>query len=131
MRNFKRMLWLHVTALLMLFDSQASAQTTHHAQLTLQLGHTFIVSCVTFSPDGQYVLTSGTDTAPRLWDETSGKELRRFEAGRGGMYTSLAVSPDGRRVIAGALSGSLSYGISARARSCKGSILNPKTTTTE
>jgi WD40 repeat protein len=49
------------------------------------------------SQDGQYVF--GKDSAARLWDLESGKELRRFTAHAGAR--SIAFSPDGRHLLVG------------------------------
>lgn len=53
---------------------------------------------VALSPDGRFVATGSYDSAARLWDAVSGKELRWF-AGHQDCVTSLAFSPDGRHLL--------------------------------
>src|ERR1022692_4677181 len=69
------------------------------AELKLQLGHSSMVNSVALSPDSRWVLTGGDSTA-RLWDVSSGREIRRFE-GHSGYVSSVAFSPDGRSVLTG------------------------------
>jgi WD40 repeat protein len=56
-----------------------------------------------FSSDSKFVLTGRGQTA-QLWDTASGQEIRRFEDYSGGpssAVSSVAISPDGRWVLAG------------------------------
>jgi len=73
------------------------------------------VDAAVFLPQGRYVLTAGQDgsgsgkgrAAIRLWDVRTGRLIVRFTDPLAGekvdesSFTSLAVSPDGRRVVAG------------------------------
>lgn len=52
-----------------------------------------------FSPDSKMVASAYKDGTIRLWDVASGKEMRRLTGKRGEM-TSLALSPDGLRIVA-------------------------------
>ena len=47
------------------------------------LGHDIDVNDVAFSPDGSMLATTGDDGALRLWDPTTGDELKTFEFGAG------------------------------------------------
>jgi WD40 repeat protein len=61
-------------------------------------GHTQTPWCVTFSPDGQRVVTSGVDSTLKLWDAVTGEEImtigRHF-----GLVTSVVFSPDGLKLV--------------------------------
>jgi WD40 repeat protein/transcriptional regulator with XRE-family HTH domain len=58
------------------------------------------VHSVAFSPDGKTVLTGGQDSIARLWDLTTGREVREF-IGHTKNVTSVAFSPDGKYVLTG------------------------------
>jgi WD domain, G-beta repeat len=63
-------------------------------------GHTDQVENVCVSADGKRVLTSSADKTLRLWDASTGKQLRRFE-GHTDRIRGLALSPDGKRALSG------------------------------
>lgn len=56
------------------------------------------IPSVAFSPNGQYILTGSLDKTAKLWDASSGKELRVFK-GHNGQVMSVAFSPDGKRIL--------------------------------
>jgi WD40 repeat protein len=62
------------------------------------LGHQGQALGATFSPDGKYVLTSGSDSTTRLWDVVTGTEMRRF-TGHTDMICNVVFSPDGKYVL--------------------------------
>ncbi len=62
-------------------------------------GHGDSVYSVAFSPDGTRVLTGSTDTTAKLWDASTGAELRSF--GVTWPVYSAAFSPDGAQVLTG------------------------------
>jgi WD40 repeat protein len=70
------------------------------AKLYLQLGHSLPVIAVAFSPDGRWALTGSGDKTARLWEVTTGKEIRRLEGHSAPVY-SVAFSPDGRWALTG------------------------------
>jgi WD40 repeat protein len=72
-------------------------------------GHTEPIWSLAFSPDGRLAYSTsggderqqdGRDSAIRVWDIETGREIRRLEGHRG-LVWSVAVSPDGRRVLSG------------------------------
>ena len=74
-------------------------------------GHTEWVFSVAFSPDGRLAYSGsggfhdpawrdGTDSAIRVWDVETGKEVCKLE-GHKGIVWSVAVSPNGRYVLSG------------------------------
>lgn len=64
-------------------------------------GHTGDLSALAFSPDGTLLASGAQDeNEVRVWDLTTGSELRRLE-GHSGWIRSLAFSPDGRTIASG------------------------------
>ena len=50
-----------------------------------------------YSPDGRYLASGGWDRTIRLWDASTGAEVRRY-LGHEGFVRGLAFSPDGERI---------------------------------
>ncbi len=71
---------------------------------TIRLRH----NCVSlaWAPDGKTFATAGADGTVRIWDATSGKEVRQFRQ-TGVFYNSVLFEPDGKRLIAGGTEGGL------------------------
>ena len=76
--------------------------------LALQ-GHTDLVMSVAFSPDGRRIVTgsrgdkhkqSGTSGEAKVWDAQTGQELLALKGFNEGV-SSVAFSPDGRRIVTG------------------------------
>jgi WD40 repeat protein len=57
------------------------------------------IHAVAFCPGGQHLVTANQDGTVRLWDVTTGQEVRRYGRQRPAV-TALAVSPDGKRILA-------------------------------
>jgi WD40 repeat protein len=53
---------------------------------------------VALSPDGQRLLTAGTEGSARYWDIATGKEIYRLP-GAGGQVYGVAISPDGTKLL--------------------------------
>ncbi|MEN6318096.1 MAG: caspase family protein [Syntrophaceae bacterium] len=66
----------------------------------VQLGLVFSANSVSFSPDGRSVLTGGDDQTLKLWDVSTGEEIRSF-TGHASLVSSVAFSPDGRYALSG------------------------------
>ena len=60
-----------------------------------RLRHPGEVTSLAFSPDGKVLASGGQDPEVRLWDTTSGKELRKLE-GHSGLVRALGFAPDGK-----------------------------------
>ena len=67
-------------------------------QLVIHLGHGSGLSSAVFSPDGRFIVTASSDHTARLWDTTTGRELRRFE-GHTEEVTSAVFAPDGQTIL--------------------------------
>jgi hypothetical protein len=61
-------------------------------------GHKGEVLSVTYSPDGQLLLSAGADKTVRLWDARSGQEVRTL-AGHVGMVFEVAFTADGKHAF--------------------------------
>lgn len=89
---------LLVVAVLLLAAAGARAQ---RPALVLQTGHAGPVEEMTFSPDGRLLATvGGQDRTVRLWEVSTGRELRSF-MGHADYFVTIAFSPDGRLLASG------------------------------
>jgi WD40 repeat protein/serine/threonine protein kinase/DNA-binding XRE family transcriptional regulator len=75
------------------------AATLDYAERILH-GHTATIRSVSFSPDGQYLLTSSDDKTARLWDARTGAEIRQFVGHTAEVWDSV-FSSDGNYVLTG------------------------------
>ncbi|MHC5917529.1 MAG: WD40 repeat domain-containing protein, partial [Nostoc sp.] len=75
-------------------------------------GHGDQVNAITFSPDGQTLVSGGKDKNIKLWDVTLGKEIETFSGDDGKSLqeiTSLAFSPDGKILASSSKDGTIKF----------------------
>jgi eukaryotic-like serine/threonine-protein kinase len=77
----------------------AGTAATGQEPLTLK-GHTDIVRCVAFSPDGKKIVSGGDDNRLKVWDAASGQETLTLK-GHTDRVWSVAFSPDGKKIVSG------------------------------
>lgn len=72
--NMKQFLTLTICLLLILFAPELSS--AQKPELVVQTGHSKGVNSVSFSPDGRVLATGSQDSTVKLWDVSTGAELR-------------------------------------------------------
>ncbi len=73
------------------------------AEVLSLVGHTARVRAIDFSPDGRLIATGSADETVRIWDASTGRELKRFggePARRPREVNDVSFTPDGARVVA-------------------------------
>ncbi|GEM_PF-5772478 len=63
-------------------------------------GHSESVTSVTFSPDGQRIISASWDKTIKIWDAGNGQVLFTL-VGHTSLIASVAMSPDGKRLVSG------------------------------
>jgi WD40 repeat protein len=66
----------------------------------VQTGHSDRISSVAFSPSNKVLASGGFDGTGKLWDVSTGRELRTLK-GHASYIFSMAFSPDGRSLASG------------------------------
>ena len=66
-------------------------------------GHTSSVSSITFSPDGQMLISGSYDKTVVLWDFATRERIGGPLTGHQGSVLSVAISPDGKTLTSGSL----------------------------
>jgi WD40 repeat protein len=77
-------------------------------ELVLPTGHTAAVTSVAFSPDGRYALSGSHDATLKLWEISTGREVRSF-SGHTTWVKSVAFSPDGLYALSGSSDKTLKF----------------------
>jgi WD40 repeat protein len=75
--------------------------TIAHAQqpeVFVQLEHSSSVEAVAFSPDGKFALSGSRDNTLKLWELSSGREIRTLN-GHSSWVSAVAFSPDGKLAL--------------------------------
>jgi WD40 repeat protein len=63
-------------------------------------GHADSVLSAAYSPDGRYLVTSSADQTARIWDASTGLEVRQL-TGHAGPVNAATFSPDGTQIFTG------------------------------
>ncbi len=71
---------------------QGTKPNDHPVEISIQSGHFASVQVVQYSPDGKFILTGGLDRTIRLWESSTGREVRAFQLQAS--VRSLSFSPD-------------------------------------
>ena len=74
--------------------------------VTILEGHTNSVSSVSFSPDGQTLVSGSWDKTVRVWDVNTGRHLRTL-TGHTNRVTYVSFSPDGQTLVSGSWDGTV------------------------
>jgi len=81
-------------------------QIAYFPTLFTLTGHTDTVWRIAFSPDGSLLASGSADQTVKLWDVTSGKEVRTLR-GHTGSVNSVAFAPDGKVLASGSRDGTV------------------------
>ncbi|MCI0456652.1 MAG: protein kinase [Gemmataceae bacterium] len=71
---------------------------THLCVHTLR-GHIKTIWSVVYSPDGRQLASASDDGTVRIWDATTGQEIRTLSGHTGGVFTVAYRPPDGRHLV--------------------------------
>ena len=93
-------LWLLAPGGAVLAQTSPRASSAQPPELVLQTGHSLKVGAVALSPDDRLLASASADNTIRLWDVTSGLELRAL-TGHRGWIKCVAFSRDGKLIASG------------------------------
>ena len=74
-------------------------------------GHRRDINCLSYSPDGCYIITGSRDGEIRVWDAATGATVDSHLGGHMCGVTSIAYSPNGRYIISGGMTGKSKSGM--------------------
>ena len=77
-----------------------NAQSNLKSEINIQAGHSDMVFSLAFSPDGKYAISGSQDQTLKLWDISTGKEIRTFQ-GHSSTIKSVAFSPNYKYALSG------------------------------
>ena len=89
---------LAVVFAVLVFSNPAMAD--EKLEIYIQMGHSFVITSVAFSPDGRYIASGSADKTIKLWEVSTSREIRTLLGHTSGV-SSVAFSPDGRYIISG------------------------------
>ena len=99
-KKIRRLMIVGIGTIALFFSISYSAIAVSKPEIFVQMGHTRErINAVAFSPDGKYAFTGGWDHTVKMWEAASGREVRTLYGTA--KVTSIAVSPDGGRLISG------------------------------
>lgn len=81
-------------------DQRESGPNRQKMEAVIQTGHLDEVFAGAISPDGRYLLSGSLDTTMKLWEISTGREIRTFK-GHPESVNAVAFSPDGQFAISG------------------------------
>ena len=82
-------------------EAEALLRRAYAEKSAVLEGHTSLVESVSFSPDGRYIVSGSYDNTIRIWDVSTGVEVRPALEGHTGSVNSVSFSPDGRYIVSG------------------------------
>jgi WD40 repeat protein len=81
-------------------DQRESGPNRQKMEAVVQIGHLDEVFSGAISPDGRYLLSGSLDTTMKLWEISTGREIRTFK-GHPESVNAVAFSPDGQLALSG------------------------------
>jgi WD40 repeat protein len=91
---------------LILFWGYSAASGALPLETVMKTGHADAIRALCFSRDGRFVLTASNDRTAKLWETSTGREIRTFKGHSSGV-NSVDSSPDGKFVVTGSSDGSV------------------------
>ena len=88
--------------------SLATIAAAQSLEVVIQSGHLAEIRDVSYSPDGCYIATAGADNRVKLWDESTGREIRSFR-GSNRPHSDVTFSADGRSIFIGIEGGAVTH----------------------